>query len=293
MKYRLTSDSLQRSSTTTQEVQDSPVPQIAVSKIDSHLDGRILQEVNLIRQKTDGFLNKPEASKTPTRYLGSNMVTSSTQGRSSSTLSGEVCRTFMQKSLHLAIDNLMSSDLAEELIINTVHQTISSELVCSGVYNADECTVHTVSVPKGVSCQKPNIDGLKDFVFIHQTSLRGFIFGNMWVRKSKVYVKSGSRPYGGKVDVKTSFLFYPARWLTKFGFCYAVEASFSGPNSLYIRPIRAVPDNALIFDFCRRGNISAVQTMLQRGDASTGDTSSKGWTPLHVSISSPKRLFLL
>jgi len=47
--------------------------------------------------------------------------------------------------------------------------------------------------------------------------------------------------------------------------------------------LRAVPENSLIFELCRQGNVQAVQLMLARGDASVKDTSPKGWTPLHVS----------
>ena len=49
-------------------------------------------------------------------------------------------------------------------------------------------------------------------------------------------------------------------------------------------PVRAVPDNSLIFDFCKTGNTQGVQRLIAWSDASVRDASSKGWTPLHVSL---------
>ncbi|KAF2500369.1 hypothetical protein BU16DRAFT_556839 [Lophium mytilinum] len=47
------------------------------------------------------------------------------------------------------------------------------------------------------------------------------------------------------------------------------------------RTFHAVPDNALIFEFCKQGNLMAVNSLLVNGQASPWDTNSKGWTPLH------------
>jgi len=45
-----------------------------------------------------------------------------------------------------------------------------------------------------------------------------------------------------------------------------------------------MPENSLLFDLCRTGDVQAVKLMLARGDASVKDTSPKVWTPLHVSF---------
>jgi len=46
---------------------------------------------------------------------------------------------------------------------------------------------------------------------------------------------------------------------------------------------RAVPDDAPVFDYCRNGNVKAIQALFDGGLASPWDTNSKGFTPLFVS----------
>ena len=55
-------------------------------------------------------------------------------------------------------------------------------------------------------------------------------------------------------------------------------------NNLSSRTFRAVPMDALIFQFCEDGNLEGVKTLLARGDASLMDRCPKGLTLLHVSI---------
>ena len=44
-----------------------------------------------------------------------------------------------------------------------------------------------------------------------------------------------------------------------------------------------VPDDALIFEFCREGNLAGVKTLLSKGQASVRDVDSLGRTALFVS----------
>ena len=84
----------------------------------------------------------------------------------------------------------------------------------------------------------------------------------------------------------TTFVYYPSWWLTNFGLKNGIEISMSTSTKgwqLSLAAFRAVPDNALIFDFAQAGNIEAVKRLLIRGEASLRDTNSEGWTPLHVS----------
>jgi hypothetical protein len=89
------------------------------------------------------------------------------------------------------------------------------------------------------------------------------------------------------LEVITSFILYPASWLINIGLRYGMEANLQySPTTGWkfnITAVRAVPENSLIFELCRRGNVQAVQLMLTRGEASVKDVSPKGWTPLHVS----------
>lgn len=50
-----------------------------------------------------------------------------------------------------------------------------------------------------------------------------------------------------------------------------------------LRYYPVVPETAEIFEACKQGNISWVQSLLDRNVASPFDTDPNGWTPLHVS----------
>lgn len=83
----------------------------------------------------------------------------------------------------------------------------------------------------------------------------------------------------------TSFIFHPASWLIKIGFKYGLEAMITKSQAGWqynILPVRSVPDDALIFKFCKLGNVDAVRELFRRGDASVLDVDSDGWRPLHV-----------
>ena len=125
-----------------------------------------------------------------------------------------------------------------------------------------------------------------DFAEIHhQISATETPFGTVWLRTSTAKVHDQSSSAKG-CHLVTSFVYYPSWWLSKLGFKKGVEISLSSSTKGWqcsLNPFRAVPDDSLIFDFCKTGNIDAVQRLILRGDASVQDTSSKGWTPLHVS----------
>ena len=92
----------------------------------------------------------------------------------------------------------------------------------------------------------------------------------------------------GENQSKTSFTIYPAQWLIRLGVQCGfhldlISSSTQGwKNSL--NTFCPVPDDALIFEFCRQGNVSAVRSLLSGGHASVRDTNSQGYTPLHVSV---------
>jgi hypothetical protein len=86
---------------------------------------------------------------------------------------------------------------------------------------------------------------------------------------------------------ETSITIYPSWWLVKLGISYAPRCSLSHSTisgwKHSFNPYRLVPSNALIFEFCRKNNLSGVQTLLSRGEASVKDIDCDGRTPLHVS----------
>ena len=123
----------------------------------------------------------------------------------------------------------------------------------------------------------------------HRVSATETPFGTVWLRTSTVRAGSCSKSSKGLYAVN-SFIYYPSWWLTKLGLTHGVEASLSSSTKGWqfcLNPVRAVPDSSLIFDFCKMGNIEAVQRLLARGEATVRDASPKGWTPLHVSRDLP------
>ena len=120
----------------------------------------------------------------------------------------------------------------------------------------------------------------------HSTSATGTLFGTVWVRTTTLKISTRSRSAGDNLDIITSFIFYPAQWLTKIGMNRGMEANLSSSRSGFkfnFNTVYAVPDDSLIFKFCQTGNLKAVRLLISEGNASVRDTSSKGWTPLHVS----------
>lgn len=124
----------------------------------------------------------------------------------------------------------------------------------------------------------------------HQKSSIGVVLGSIWVRTSTLKAAEKSSITTGQLEVITSFIFYPASWLSRIGLRYGTEANLQwSPTAGWkfnVSMVRAVPENSLIFDFCREGNIQGVMKLFERRDASVEDTSPKGWTPLHVGMES-------
>lgn len=111
-------------------------------------------------------------------------------------------------------------------------------------------------------------------------------FGTM-IYQTRVIKQSITAFDEGSVQYKTttSFIFRPASWLIRMGLKFGIEATAINSQTGWkynISPVMAVQDDALIFKFCKLGNIGAVQELL-KGDASVLDVDSGGWRPLHVS----------
>lgn len=95
---------------------------------------------------------------------------------------------------------------------------------------------------------------------------------------------------GHQSEHESTFRILPAQWLLKLGFNYAYK--FSTHDSATqgwqwcIKPIHLVPDDASVFQFCRKGNLEKVRDLFSRNLASGRDVNSYGYTALHVSHSS-------
>lgn len=87
----------------------------------------------------------------------------------------------------------------------------------------------------------------------------------------------------------TSYTIYPATWLIRLGFHCGLRLGFLSSSTQgwknTLKTFCPVPDDALIFEFSKEGNLPAVRSLMSRGHASVRDTDSQGYTPLHVSHS--------
>ena len=89
-------------------------------------------------------------------------------------------------------------------------------------------------------------------------------------------------------EYETSYTISPPPWLVRLGFHYGLHLGFLSSTTQRwkntLKTFCPVPDDALIFEFCKQGNVPAVMSLLSRGHASVRDTNSRGLTPLHVSL---------
>lgn len=61
-----------------------------------------------------------------------------------------------------------------------------------------------------------------------------------------------------------------------------LSATSSSGWQYTIQPFRAVAEDSLIFEFCRKGNLEGVRTLFERREASPWDRDPTGQTPLWV-----------
>lgn len=211
---------------------------------------------------------------------------------------------------------------AQQSIFVKGMEKILQELLPTSDTQQDDLTLGKVadSEPdpgnKFVSCssqQSPQDNETDPAVSIHKrpsqrrshNSCRTFKFSTTRTGLGTVYLKSiihnnreacsrnnCSLSHSAESRYETSFILHPAEWLVWLGMKTGLDGTFSrsiqgwkGPLRPFctLRPFCAVPDDALIFDFCLSGNIDGVRTLLVRGDASVWDRNSTGETPLHVS----------
>jgi hypothetical protein len=223
-------------------------------------------------------------------------------------VSSKPVQLFMRQAMHMAVDNLFASGTVEELMNTTLDRVTAFESISSGT-----CTEDGYNVKPGRPASKTGFggpdeedkhpsQGRRGSIFsrarvCHQTSSMGVVLGSIWVRTSTLKIEDGPDSTGRKLEVITSFIFYPASWLSRFGLGYGTEASlnYSVENGWKFNfvPIRAVPEKSLIFQLCQRGETQAVELMLAMGEASVKDTSPKGLSPLHVGYYLPRTSFYL
>lgn len=200
----------------------------------------------------------------------------------------------LQSAAKSATEDFFSSGTLEKVRNDTVSRVTTMQSTYHGSYNATDTALNSSTIlttardhGAGDSTINPKRPRTNRSKVCHRTSATGTLFGKVWVRTTTVKAEARAGSSKGTIDIVTSFIFYPSWWLTKIGLRQGMEANLSNSSDGWrfkFSPGRAVPDNSLIFEFCSQGNLRAVQHLIARGDASVRDTSSKGWTPLHVSI---------
>ncbi|KAH8704359.1 hypothetical protein GQ44DRAFT_820019 [Phaeosphaeriaceae sp. PMI808] len=173
----------------------------------------------------------------------------------------------------------------EELMLQTIRQTAiatfesdSLEILAQDGYTMDDSgTVRTRTFVYS--------ENLRYRVRHHMPSFQT-AFGCVWIRTTVIYLSDDTGGKAGKNHSITSFVFYPTRWVKCMGIRNGLEAILASAGRSWVfncrlAVTRAVPEDSLIFEFCRTGQTRAVQTLLKRGLGSVVDTSPKGWKPLH------------
>ncbi|PQE07814.1 ankyrin repeat-containing protein [Rutstroemia sp. NJR-2017a WRK4] len=195
----------------------------------------------------------------------------------------------MESALHsaaqLAAENLFGSGTFGQVMNDTVMRATTMQSTYHGSYKTTNAVAgSSTDIPTaGKTFGSKSLKGRKSRI-CHSTSATGTLFGKVWVRTTTVKVGARKGAPNGAIDIVTSFIFYPSWWLTKIGLGYGIEANLRNSSDGWqfkLNPVRAVPGNSLIFEFCHSGNLPAVQQLITRDDASVRDTSSKGWNPLH------------
>ena len=95
--------------------------------------------------------------------------------------------------------------------------------------------------------------------------------------------------YQPEHESKTLLFFRPANWLLRLGVKYGLNLILhrltqGWKNSATLSVFRSVPNDSLVFAFCKSGNLDGIRTLFSRGEASVWDQDSCYHTPLHVSV---------
>ncbi|KAH6718274.1 hypothetical protein BKA61DRAFT_300195 [Leptodontidium sp. MPI-SDFR-AT-0119] len=103
-------------------------------------------------------------------------------------------------------------------------------------------------------------------------------------RKTTAIFPSGSR---STEEEHFDYVFYPAPFLQRLGLAYGFwMQTRSSSWQFSLQPFNTVKESSPIFEFCRNGNVDAVQTLIELGEASVRDRDPWGRTPLWVAANS-------
>lgn len=204
----------------------------------------------------------------------------------------------IRKTLETAIKAAVESNLQA-----TLNQQPASWQAVSATFEESKEKSYTLDDNNSRSRKRsvsPNVDkrGPKRRRLRHAslstTSVKDIFFGRIYLQTDTYHVTTG--PYSshnssfsnGVLERETTLIYHPAQWLIRGGVTFGVNVLFMRAAqglTHQIRTFRTVPDDSLIFEFCREGNLDGIRSLLRRKEASPWDVNSKGWTPLYVSHS--------
>ena len=79
------------------------------------------------------------------------------------------------------------------------------------------------------------------------------------------------------------YVLYPANILRRFGFAYGLLMQMNSTSWQFtLQPFNVIKETSPIFEFCRNGNVKAIQTLIGLREASVRDRDPYGRTPLWV-----------
>lgn len=201
---------------------------------------------------------------------------------------------WLKAGLQMGMDKAVQ-DLVSSLKMNTIPRRPTEPT------DRASCVDLQTDIEKGITNSMPPLlrkRSRRRYLQGTYTSITKTLFGVFYSMSRKYQVKVGSsetlrESEFDHYEYETHFILHPAQWLLQwgvnFGLDMAITKSVQGwKNSM--RTFRAVPDNSLIFEFCKSGNTMGVRSLLSRGEASPWDTNSLGWTPLHVSLPNSQNL---
>ncbi|PMD42284.1 ankyrin [Hyaloscypha variabilis F] len=192
-----------------------------------------------------------------------------------------------------AMTHLVTDDRSHKNVVGEVFSDINLPPMCGPLEEINEKRSHEIQdLCHGVqynitSNSRTKIRRRRTQIAASYTGISS-IFGNLTLRSQTFSAQSNMYPGEEEDEHQTgeSYLtIRPALWLARFGLKYGIRVAISqspGNWKHVLNTFRPVSDNSLIFEFCKLGNIDGVRLLLDKGEASTWDTNSKGRTPLHV-----------
>jgi hypothetical protein len=101
------------------------------------------------------------------------------------------------------------------------------------------------------------------------------------VDRQSLYPNADDSITKAATDESSTIAFHPVKLLSSMGFSLH-SRRIRGFGSYNIRPLHIVPQDALIFELCREGDLINIQRLFSNGLASPFDTNLNGATALHV-----------